>query len=83
MTVARDEAVGRPALAGTDFTFLPGDPPRSGHFAAFRMGTEQGQELADDPMAALGQPVTIELALPAGMSVRRRRVGASPPSSSR
>jgi len=27
MTVARDEAVGRPALAGTDFTFLPGDPP--------------------------------------------------------
>ncbi len=76
MTVARDEAVGRPALAGTDFTFLPGDPPRSGHFAAFRMGTEQGQELADDPMAALGQPVTIELALPAGTSVRRRRVPA-------
>jgi len=43
MTVARDEAVGRPALAGTDFTFLPGDPPRSGHFAAFRMGTEQAK----------------------------------------
>jgi superfamily II DNA or RNA helicase len=76
MTVGREEAVGRPALAGTDFTFLPGDPPRSGHFAAFRLGTEQGQELADDPMAALGQPVTIELALPAGTSVRRRRVPA-------
>jgi superfamily II DNA or RNA helicase len=76
MIVAREEAVGRPALAGTDFTFLPGDPPRSGHFAAFRLGTDQGQELADDPMAALGQPVTIELALPAGTSVRRRRVPA-------
>jgi hypothetical protein len=76
MIVAREEVGGRPALAGTDFTFLPGDPPRSGHFAAFRLGTDQGQELTDEPMAALGRPVTIELALPAGTSVRRRRVPA-------
>jgi len=27
MIVAREEAVGRPALAGADFTFLPGNPP--------------------------------------------------------
>jgi hypothetical protein len=76
MIVAREEAVGRPALAGADFTLLPGDPPRPGHFAAFRLHTDQGEELADDPMAALGRTVTIELALPAGTSVRRRRVPA-------
>ena len=76
MTAAREEVGGRPPLAGTELTFLPGDPPRCGHFAAFRLHNDQGQELADEPIAALGQPGTIELALPAGTSVRRRRVPA-------
>ena len=74
--VAPEEAAGRPALAGAEFTFVPGDPPRSGYFAAFRLGPDHGQELADDPLAALGRTGTIELALPAGTSVRRRRVTA-------
>ena len=83
------------ALAGFDFTFVPGDPPRSGRLAAFRLsgghnehgthGThgdhggdgDHGGELPDDPLAGLGGQVTIELALPAGKSVRRRRVSAT------
>jgi superfamily II DNA or RNA helicase len=70
-----------PALAGLDFTFVPGDPPRSGCFAAFRLGAGRGRQvpddqLADDQLACLGHQVTIELALPAGKSVRRRPVPA-------
>ena len=64
-------------LAGFDFTFVPGDPPRSGRFAAFRLDAGQGEELPDDGLAVLGDRATIELALPAGKSVKRRLVPAA------
>jgi superfamily II DNA or RNA helicase len=64
------------ALTGCEFTFVPGDPPRSGRFAAFRLDADQGEELPDDQLAVLGDQATIELALPAGKSVRRRRAPA-------
>lgn len=64
------------ALAGFDLTFVPGDPPRSGRFAAFRLDCRDGEELPVRQLAAFGDEATIELALPAGKSVRRRRVPA-------
>ena len=64
------------ALAGFDLTFIPGDPPRSGRFAAFRLDGGNAADLRDDPLVGLGEHETIELALPAGKSVRRRRVAA-------
>ena len=64
------------AVTGSNFTFVPGDPPRSGRFAAFRLDADQGEEFPDDQLAVLGDQVPIELALPAGKSVRRRRVPA-------
>ncbi len=82
--ISADELTGAlSALAGFDFTFVPGDPPRSGRFAAFRLDGdhseygEHGEELPDDQLAGLGDQVTIELVLPAGKSVRRRRVAAT------
>src|SRR5580658_4086032 len=60
-------------LAGLELTFVPGDPPRAGRFAAFRLDGE----LADDPLAGLGEAATIELVLPAGRTVRRRRLPAT------
>jgi superfamily II DNA or RNA helicase len=65
------------ALAGFDLTFVPGDPPRSGHFAAFRLDGRHGEQFPGDQLAAFGDQATIELALPAGRSVRRRRVPAT------
>jgi superfamily II DNA or RNA helicase len=65
------------ALAGVELTFVPGDPPRSGRFAAFRLAGEAGEAFPDDQRAGLGEQSTIELALPAGTSVRRRRVPAT------
>jgi hypothetical protein len=65
-----------PDLAGLDFTFVPGDPPRSGRFAAFRLDGEQGEEPSERFME-LGDQGTIEMALPAGKSVRRRQVPAT------
>lgn len=82
--ISADELTGAlSALAGFDFTFVPGDPPRSGRFAAFRLDGghgahgEDGERLPDDQLAGLGDQVTIELALPVGKSVRRRRVPAT------
>jgi superfamily II DNA or RNA helicase len=66
-----------PVLAGFDLTFIPGDPPRSGRFAAFRLDGGNAEDLGDDPLAGLGEHGTIELALPAAKSVRRRRVAAT------
>ncbi|MGA3219384.1 MAG: DEAD/DEAH box helicase [Acidimicrobiales bacterium] len=67
----------RPTLAGFDFTFVPGDPPRSGCFAAFRLDADRGQEHVDEQLGALGDQVTIDLLLPAEKSVRRRQVRAT------
>ncbi len=64
------------ALAGLDFAFLPGDPPRSGRFAAFRLDGNDAEEPLDGQLGGLGELTTIELALPAGKSVRRRQVPA-------
>ncbi len=67
----------RCALAGFDFTFVPGDPPRSGRFAAFRLDGDNVEDLSDGQLAGLGEQGAIELALPAAKSVRRRRVAAT------
>ncbi len=56
---------------------MPGDPPRSGRFAAFRLAGDAREAFPDDQLADLGEQGTIELALPAGTSVRRRRVPAT------
>ena len=61
-------------LAGIDFTFVPADPPRSGRFAAFRLGGDGGDNIPDDRLADLGEQAAIELVLPAGRSLRRRRI---------
>ncbi len=66
----------RDALVGFDFTFVPGDPPRSGRFAAFRLDGDNVDYLRDDQFTGLGEQGTIVLALPAAKSVRRRRVAA-------
>ena len=66
----------RDGLAGFDFTFVPGDPPRSGRFAAFRLDSDNAENFLDDKLTGLGEQGTIELALPAAKSVRRRRVAA-------
>lgn len=75
--ISADELTGaRSILAGCEFTFVPGDPPRSGHFVAFRL---DGDDVEDPPSAqttGLDEQGTIELALPAGKSIRRRRVTA-------
>jgi superfamily II DNA or RNA helicase len=72
MMAAEDLASSRADLAGCDFTFVPGDPPRLGYFAAFRL---DGQ--VSDGLPHVGEQITIELALPAGMSIRRRQVPAT------
>lgn len=64
-------------LAGFDFTFVPGDPPRSGRFAAFRLDGDDGEATSGDRLAGLGDQGTIEIAVPAGKSIRRRRVPAT------
>ena len=76
--IAAEELTGAgSALAGFDVTFIPGDPPRSGRFAAFRLDGGNGEDLRDDQLAGLGEQGTIELALPAAKSVRRRQVAAT------
>jgi len=65
------------ALAGFDLTFMPGDPPRSGRFAAFRLDGDDAKDPRNDQLAGLGEQGTIELALPASKSVRRRGVTAT------
>ncbi len=64
------------ALAGFDLTFIPGDPPRSGRFAAFRLDDGDTEDREDGPLAGLGERGAIELVLPAAKSVRRQRVSA-------
>ncbi len=66
----------RPALAGFDVTFVPGDPPRAGCFAAFRLDADRGQAAAAEQLAAFGHRATVDLLLPAEKSVRRRHVPA-------
>jgi len=56
---------------------VPGDPPRSGRFAAFRLDGDNVEDLSDGQLAGLGEQGAIELALPAAKSVRRRRVAAT------
>ncbi len=73
---AREGAGERPDLTGLDFTFVPGDPPRAGCFAAFRLDADQGQELTDGQLGVLGPEVTIEIVVPTEKSVRRRPVPA-------
>ncbi|MHB1853669.1 MAG: DEAD/DEAH box helicase [Acidimicrobiales bacterium] len=57
------------ALLGHEVTFIPADPPRLGRFALWENGS--GTDLA-----AADRTETVELVLPAGRSVRRRRVPA-------
>lgn len=64
-------------LVGLDVTFVPGDPPRAGSYAVFRAGGTERSGAVDDQLAALGELGSIELVLPAGKSVRRRRVTAA------
>ncbi len=61
------------ALAEFDVTFVPGDPPRLGRFAAFRIDSDDDVP-PDELFAGHGERGTVELVLPAGSSVRRRRV---------
>ena len=75
--IIAEEAPAALSLAGLDVTFLPGDPPRSSRFAAFRLDDDHGDESSEDRLAGLGEQATIELVLPAGRSVRRRRVPAT------
>ena len=76
MVAASDGVDEPPALAGLELTFLPGDPPRSGCFAAFRSATDHSRELPDAPLVDLGHRGTIELVVPTKRSVRRRQVPA-------
>ena len=74
---ATGEVTGEPSgLAGLDFTFLPADPPRAGRFAAFRLGEDAGSGPGEH-LSRLGEPSSLEVALPAGRSVRRHRVPAT------
>ena len=75
--IVAEEAPMAVSLAGFDLTFLPGDPPRASRFAAFRLDDDQGDESSEDRLAGLGEQGRIELVLPAGRSVRRRRVPAT------
>jgi hypothetical protein len=61
-------------LSGLEVTFVPGDPPRAGRFAFFTLAADSDTLGAD--LEALGDRVELELALPAGRSVRRRKVPA-------
>ncbi|MGO9880765.1 MAG: DEAD/DEAH box helicase [Acidimicrobiales bacterium] len=65
------------ALGGAEVSFVPGDPPRSGRFVAFRLDGGKGEDLRDEHLAGLGEQGTIELGLPAAKSIRRRQVAAS------
>ena len=75
--IVAEEAPMAVSLAGFDLTFLPGDPPRASRFAAFRLDDDQGDESSEDRLAGLGEQARIELVLPAGRFVRRRRVPAT------
>jgi hypothetical protein len=66
-------------LSGLEVTFVPGDPPRAGRFAAFRLRRDV---VADNDevvleLGGLGEQGAIELVLPAGKSIRRRLVPAT------
>ena len=76
--IAAEELTGAgPALAGFDLTFIPGDPPRSGRFAAFRLDDRGPEDLRHHELSGLGEHGTIELVLPAANSVRRREVAVT------
>ena len=76
-TEVEDRACSASSLTSFDLTFVVGDPPRAGCFAAFRASSGEDGEVLSGELAALGDQVTIEIALPAGRSVRRRRVPAA------
>jgi superfamily II DNA or RNA helicase len=59
-----DGGVALRALAGREITFQPADPPRAGRFVIF------------DPTQRGAEP-GVEVAAPAGKSIRRRRVAAT------
>jgi superfamily II DNA or RNA helicase len=77
--IAAEEVAGSalPVLSGFEVTFVPGDPPRTGRFAAFRLGPDAVGGEGQVGLDGLGEQGTIELALPAGRSVRRRRIPAT------
>jgi hypothetical protein len=63
-------------MAGLEVAYVPGDPPRTGRFALFRLGEFEGpgESEALGESEGLAEQGTIELVLPAGKSVRRRTV---------
>ena len=77
MVAAREEVGGRHPSSGIRFTFLPGDPPRCGQFAAFRLHDrpEPGAgRRAPSPLS--GIRAMIDSSCPLKKSVRRRQVPA-------
>ncbi len=75
MEPADDEPALLPVLAGVEVTFVPGDPPRAGSVVVFAAHEELLAQVGAG-LAQAGTEGTVDVVVPAGRAVRRRRYPA-------